>query len=532
MTEIILYYTLHLWNLIKVHFEASRTVRRVTPHNMHVLRPHVHHTKKTTEKKKMEDIQHVEINIAVPPVVSEVRSNTGIMGLEEDVAAEELEKFMKKKLDEVSDEPFKLRPVTIFRLPVKFYENNKDLFEPKIVSIGPYHHDKESVQAMEENKWSTLRDFLARNKNVGFEVYLREMRLLEGQARQCYSETVNLKSKDFVMMLLLDGCFILEFLLKLKAKDWLGICSLNWAIECLSSDLCLLENQIPFFVIHKLFENQNGCGQNCDQGLCPLLNLIYEVMPWPMKEFRFRQPQISCSQIQHLLHLYYTGVLPDNQLGGEQREMVTGESCLRGSPWPSSILQSAESTDIESSSSKSIPCASKLHQAGVIFRRKRSPRDMFDISFQYGIMEIPYIQIDSNLKKYLWNMVVFEQSQRFKLDQILISYVALMSSLIYTDIDVAILEESNITPNYLKNDELVATFFNQSCESYFGLNYTNHYFHGVFNAINEYNETIWNKYRARLMRVYFRDPWTSILVMQAAIILVLTVLQTYYSAAK
>ncbi|KAJ4770884.1 hypothetical protein LUZ62_055141 [Rhynchospora pubera] len=442
--------------------------------------------------------------------VSEERSNTGIIRAErEDIAADEVQKYMKKKLDEVLGEPFKPRSVTIFRLPAWFYENSKDLSEPKIVSIGPYHHDKESVQTMEENKWSTLRDFLARNKNLGFDVYLREMRLLEGKARERYSETVNLESKDFVMMLLLDGCFILEFLLKLKAEDWLAICSLNWAIESLSSDLCLLENQIPFFVIHKLFEIQNGCSQNCDQGLCPLLNLIYEVMPWPIEEFRFRQAQISCSQIQHLLHLYYTGVLPDNQLGGEQGYMVTGKSC-----------------------SKPIPCASQLHQAGVIFRRKRSPRDMFDISFHDGIMEIPYIQIDSSLKNYLWNMVGFEQSQRFKLDQILISYVALMSSLICTEMDVAILERSDIISNYLKNDEQVATFFNQTSENYFGLNYTNHYFHGVFKAINEYSETIWIKYRAQLMREYFRDPWTSILVIQAAIILVLTVLQTYYSAAK
>ncbi|KAJ1690130.1 hypothetical protein LUZ63_014285 [Rhynchospora breviuscula] len=251
--------------------------------------------------------------------VLEERSNTGITRAErEDVTADEVQKFMKKKLDEVSGEPFKPRPVTIFRLPAWFYEINKDLSEPKIVSIGPYHHGKQSVRAMEENKWSTLRDFLAQNGNAGFEIYLREMRLLEGQARECYSETVNLDSKEFVMMLLLDGCFILEFLFKLETKDLLAICSLNWAIECLSSDLCLLENQIPFFVIHKLFEIQNGCGQNCALGLCPLLNLISTVMPWPVKEFLFRQPQISCSQIQHLLHLYYTGVLPDNQLGGRK----------------------------------------------------------------------------------------------------------------------------------------------------------------------------------------------------------------------
>ncbi|KAJ3685464.1 hypothetical protein LUZ61_014628 [Rhynchospora tenuis] len=480
----------------------------------------------------MEEIQHVEINIPVPSGVSEERLNTGIIRVEqEDVAADELQNLMKKKLDKVPGEPFKPRPVTISRVPAWFSEINKDLSEPKIVSIGPYHQGKGSVRAMEEKKWSTLQDFLARKGNVGFEVYLREIRLLEARARECYSEAVNLESKDYVMMLLLDGCFILEFLLKLKAKDLLAICSLNWAIECLSSDLCLLENQIPFFVIHKLFEIQNGCSQNCAQGHCPLLNLIYEVMPWPVKEFLFRQPPISCSQIQHLLHLYYTGVLPDNyQLGWEQRDMVTGESCFRGRPWSSSISQSAELTDIRSSSSKLIPCATKLHEElGVLFRRKRSPRDMFDISFQNGIMNIPYIQIDSNLKTYLWNMVAFELSQRFKIDQILTSYVSLVGSLIYMEKDVAILERYNIISNYLKNDEQVATFFNQFNESYFGLNYSNHYFHGVFKDVKKFSKATWHKHRARLMHDYFGEPWTLILIEQAFIILVLTFLQTYYT---
>ncbi|KAJ3685463.1 hypothetical protein LUZ61_014627 [Rhynchospora tenuis] len=474
----------------------------------------------------MVEIQHVEIDIHVPAGVSDERNNG------KDVAADEVQNLMKK-LDQVPGEPFKPRPVTISRVPAWFYEINKDLSEPKIVSIGPYHHGKESVRAMEEKKWSTLRDFLARQKDVRIEVYLREMRLLEAQARECYSETVSLESKDYVMMLLLDGCFILEFLLKLKKKDLLGIFSLNWAVNCLSSDLCLLENQIPFFVIHKLFEIQNGCacGQTF-QDPCSLLNLIYEVMPWPAKALQFRQPKISSNQVQHLLHLYYKGVLPDN-LEGEQRDMDTGKSCL---PWfkifsrSSSTISQKSIVDIESSSIVLIPCATELHEAGVKFRKKKSARDMFDISFQDGKMEMPNIQIDNILKNYLWNMVVFEQSQRFELGQILSSYVALMDGLINTEKDVAILERSNIISNFLKNDEQAATFFNHFSESFFGLDYSNHYFRRVFKNVKEYSESKLHKHRAKLMRDYFSSPWSIISVVAATILLILTVLQTYYSA--
>ncbi|KAJ4768715.1 hypothetical protein LUZ62_079090 [Rhynchospora pubera] len=143
--------------------------------------------------------------------------------------AEGLHNFMKKKLDEVPGEPFKARPVPIFRLPAWFHEINKEYCEPKIISIGPYHWGKDSLRAMEEYKWSTLRDFLARNENVGIEMYLREMRLLEAQVRACYSETVNMRSNEFVMMLLLDGCFILEFFLKVRTQQLDGALPASWA---------------------------------------------------------------------------------------------------------------------------------------------------------------------------------------------------------------------------------------------------------------------------------------------------------------
>jgi Plant protein of unknown function len=122
----------------------------------------------------------------------------GTTKLNRDVPVDELQISMKERLGELPGEPLRPRSsVTIFRLPGWFHEINKELCEPKMVAIGPYHHGKESLRTMEEHKWYTLRDFLARNKNVGIEVYLQVMRSIEAQARQCYSETVSLGS---------DGC--------------------------------------------------------------------------------------------------------------------------------------------------------------------------------------------------------------------------------------------------------------------------------------------------------------------------------------
>ncbi|KAJ3709230.1 hypothetical protein LUZ61_012935 [Rhynchospora tenuis] len=455
---------------------------------------------------------------------------TGIIRVEgEDVAETELYNFMKK-LDEVPGEPFKPRPVTIFRLPTWFHEINKDLCEPKIVSIGPYHHGKESLLSMEEHKWSTLRDFLARNRNVGFEVYFREMRLVEAQVRECYSETVHMESNDFVMMLLLDGCFILELLLKIQSNQWDALCFVSW-VECdIFTDLCLLENQIPFFVIHKLIVIQGWCNQNC-QDLCPLLDLIYEIRTWPDMLFQFKPPKLSCNEVHHFLHLYYTGVLPHIQLEREQTDSFTGKSYLRGLKIFSNFKVFSKTNNLvtESSEQINIPCITELHEAGVKFRRKRSPRDMFDISFQDGIMEMPFLQIDSNIKNYFLNMVAFEQSRPHGPERIMSSYLALMDSLINTEKDVAILVRSGIIENFLQNDEQAAKFFNQFSDI-FVLNYNDYYFYGLYKNVKRYSKSTWHKYRARLMHDYFSNPWSSISVVAASILLILTFLQTYYSA--
>ncbi|KAJ4782332.1 hypothetical protein LUZ62_021327 [Rhynchospora pubera] len=271
------------------------------------------------------------------------------------VVTDKLQSLMEKKLTEVPGEPLMARPVTIFRLPAWFHQIDKELCEPKIVSLGPFHRGKESLRAMEEHKWSTLRDFLARNMNVEFEVYLREMRLLEARARECYSETVNMGSDDFVMMLLLDGCFILELWLKLEA----GQCSdavlfAEWVGYGITSDLCLLENQIPFFVIHKLLAIQGRCGENCE-GLCPLVELIYNIGPLSLVAvFHFKPPQILCSEVHHLLHLYYSGALPDIQLERDQRGLITGKPCLQGLqffPW-STIFSKLSSPFSQSAKSR------------------------------------------------------------------------------------------------------------------------------------------------------------------------------------
>ncbi|OMO57031.1 hypothetical protein COLO4_35513 [Corchorus olitorius] len=86
---------------------------------------------------------------------------------------------------------------------------------------------------IEEHKWRYLGSQLSRiqTKGLALEDLLKAIHPLEIKARDCYSEAINLSSTDeFIEMMVLDGCFIFEFLSCFaKLGNW---SSLNPMIPC------------------------------------------------------------------------------------------------------------------------------------------------------------------------------------------------------------------------------------------------------------------------------------------------------------
>ncbi|XP_058084069.1 UPF0481 protein At3g47200-like [Magnolia sinica] len=179
-------------------------------------------------------------------------------------------------------------PPTIYKVPQIIRQEKEVAYEPQIVSIGPYHNGKEKLQAMEEHKWLYLHSFLSHNTKYKLEHYLKAMSEWEDEARSCYYDNVDLQvGNEFVKMMVLDACFIVELLLRfhqlllLLEEHWeefeeneegLGLIS---AIDkfflhsngfkdpvldsirmvfLIAFDMLLLENQIPFFVLQRILE--------------------------------------------------------------------------------------------------------------------------------------------------------------------------------------------------------------------------------------------------------------------------------------
>nr|GME16443.1 UPF0481 protein At3g47200 [Ipomoea batatas] len=148
----------------------------------------------------------------------------------------------------------------IFRVPQSFVDVNGRSYQPRIVSIGPYHRGKPHLEMIQEHKWRFLGTLLQRTEKIGLtlEDYFQAVQTLEMEARECYSEAINLKSDEFVEILVLDGCFIIEVFRKIgrvvPSEEDDPFVSMSWIFPFLLRDFIRLENQIPFFILQRLFD--------------------------------------------------------------------------------------------------------------------------------------------------------------------------------------------------------------------------------------------------------------------------------------
>ncbi|CAN0915713.1 UPF0481 protein At3g47200 [Linum grandiflorum] len=105
---------------------------------------------------------------------------------------------------------------SIFKVFQQLRKVNEKAYEPQVLAIGPYHHGSAQLQQMEEHKLQYLSRLLHRRSEEYNHVslYVSAMRKLEETTRKCYADSFTASSDDFVEMMLLDGCFLVELIRK------------------------------------------------------------------------------------------------------------------------------------------------------------------------------------------------------------------------------------------------------------------------------------------------------------------------------
>ncbi|QHO26777.1 hypothetical protein S83_021721 [Arachis hypogaea] len=153
-------------------------------------------------------------------------------------------------------EPLFTDKCCIYRVPHEIRKINEDAYTPKVVSIGPFHHEDPKLLKMENQKRIYCRHFIERSDTKNLESFVSCVQELEPEVRSCYSDEIKLSEEEHVMVILVDCCFILELLLRYHFKWWPSHDAMilrRRLVSYIHYDLLLLENQVPFFILEKLY---------------------------------------------------------------------------------------------------------------------------------------------------------------------------------------------------------------------------------------------------------------------------------------
>ncbi|XP_077240370.1 UPF0481 protein At3g47200-like [Tasmannia lanceolata] len=434
---------------------------------------------------------------------------------------------MREKLRQFGGQEWRKEPPTIYRVPHWIRKGHEDAYEPRIVSIGPYHYNNPRLEVMEQHKWRYLHDFLYGN-DIRLEDCIKEMKVLEEKARSSYAETVCLvkdvktseeqarstettlltksESDAFVEMLVLDGCFLIEFFLKFKDrrlfKDPMYIA--KWVMPSVLHDMILLENQLPFFILQQLFD----LIQNPNSSLMELADNCF------INRFKLNG-ETRPREVFHLLHLFHLKHQP-NEIEHTKKKPSSFYSQLLPAPNPPQPR-----LDI------TIPCAARLNEAGIKFKKGGEKDNFLEVKFIEGVLILPPLAVEDDTECRFRNLIAFEQCCP-RLVTFFTTYAVFMDDIINTSDDVQILEEKGIIVNLLGSEQKVAELFNNIC-LYVVIDVDSSYLREIFKEVSIYGANDWNKCRAKLMHDYFNNPWSVFSLVGATLLLILTLLQAVFS---
>ncbi|XP_078174211.1 UPF0481 protein At3g47200-like [Carex rostrata] len=466
---------------------------------------------------------------------------------------------IQKKLDQVPYQSTTAKKeITIFRVPSHIRERNKYFYEPRVVSIGPYHRGREDLKCMESEKLRFVRKMLDINTDVTLEDYLEELRKLESTARKCYYESVDMESDEFIEMLLYDACFIVQLIVNWSFPDSDIISEISWNIPLIKSDLLMLENQIPFIVLQRVFDlystrdedasnlispssdnsmttefdNASTLSEESEHEKATLFDCLVEFLQHGNETFLVPEGD---NPYYHLLDFYYQCYMRTQGFPTMPRNKFLilfkflGQK-TKVSPLISSFkkltMRRHRLPKTAKRKPRMIPCATELQEAGITFKKAKA-ESIFSVHFSNGVLTIPYISVEEARRPQIMNLIAFEQCNGEDIKP-LTSYAVFMDCIVNTQRDVTILQQNGIIENKLANEKAAAEFFNQLRYCSYP-DYDNHHLAELFKKVKTYCDSPWQKHRAKLHRDYFSNPWSIISFIAAIVLLLLTFLQTMYS---
>ncbi|XP_040991364.1 UPF0481 protein At3g47200-like [Juglans microcarpa x Juglans regia] len=418
-------------------------------------------------------------------------------------------------------EPGQWPECCIYRVPELLRRVEKEAYTPKLVHIGPLHYSMQQPKDIEIQKLRYLKEFCERTKKSQNDL-AGIIQSDELKIRHCYSETFDqINSEEFVKMILLDAIFIIEFIL--RSQNAVGsykdhILSKPCLAHYIEHDLILLENQLPYFVLKKLYNFALDVEKN-QQGKAPdpFLKLACN--------FLLQKPDAVTeeNEVKHLtdlLRTYYN--------------------------LPHLSSKSFESAD----RFYQVCSATKLDEVGVKFKLAPATSGLLDIKFKkkykyldwcpcltftwllaclpwlkcfaclelmQPLFEMPRLVIDDVTEGIFRNIMALEQCH-YPMEAHFCNYVILLDYIINDEKDIELLVEKKIIVNMLGSHTAAAAFFNKLCLQI--VTNGRSCYAEVIKGLRTHYDDHWSRIMATMARVYFGDFWRGAATVIGLILLV------------
>ncbi|KAL6523816.1 hypothetical protein OROHE_016354 [Orobanche hederae] len=421
----------------------------------------------------------------------------------------------------------------LHKVPPQVREQKKHIYDPVVLSLGPYHHGQPQFQHVEKFKGEVLGImFDSKDKDL----LLNKIRSRVDEIRNFYGDSSSPREGDdeaLAEIMLRDGCFVLYYMEICSGDEdkdvyisrRLGLSEVAFMFR----DFFMLENQIPLWLIELLF-TLIYINEEWEAFLSTFLSHMkfgderMTNIPWKYKE----------EEPLHLLEAHRTTLVGGesfNSIGLVTTTTTTTKTHRRGIHkffrwgWKKSLCPSTSLFKTVNSQFRSV---TDLKGKGIRFGP--SSECLRDIKFNsylfYGKLELPIWFVTNNSKVFFSNLIALEMSPETNTDFSVISYINFMKSLIAEAKDVKELREKDILFSSLANDEEVVTMFKEM--DTYGMDNIS-IFQDVRERIDKHCDSRGKTWKAELIHTYFRSPWTAIALFAATFLLSLTFIQTLYT---
>ncbi|CAH2047174.1 unnamed protein product [Thlaspi arvense] len=399
----------------------------------------------------------------------------------------------------------------IYRVPNPLRRVKPEAYTPQMLLIGPLHHYKKAeapelsktdlryldYMNMERHK----KKYLTRIANIYGETideFRRIIQIDEIFIRKSYAESTDwIRSQEFQEMILYDWVFILWFFIQTGTGKIIGrediLFEEPYLITTILQDLMLLENQLPFALLEKLFEP-----------FVIQLQIKETFRDITLRVFRFEGKIKKEVKFRHFTDLLRR--VRVETLG------LSKEDISRAKAEPTKSIRSLYS-------------ASQLESAGVDFAPNMDDLSLV-IKFEAGILRMPCLIVEDNNERVIRNLMALELCH-YPSSAFVCNYIVLLDFLNETEQDTDLLIKKGVIRNWsIRQDVAMATEMYYYIAESLNRNYR-----------NKYKRIGYYEYRIRsplctLRQVYFKDLWSGTATVGAVVIVVLTLIGTVASVLQ